>query len=316
MAARSILAIAREACERDNTAPAPTSLFGSDTKVAKVLRVAAADTLRDYLRRAGHTGLSEFHSTWVFALQPNRYAYPLPPDYLRMIPNTEHRGGWPLGLVGPATPQAWASWIFGGAVTAVEMGWRIRNNAIFFEPTPSASELVAIEYISRFPVVSRVAEGDFDFTVAPPRCVAPLVPRDGHLDLIDTDVHVPVGDEGTYDEAPPGWDEMVFGPEVSEILRMINPLSLREPYPEVRREAFTADTDTVALADDHVLSLGMTFRLRRGLGLDYSEAAAEYEAEMSQRLDHDAGGARPLRLGVSGPDWETYPVGGGKWLVT
>lgn len=107
--ARSILAIAKEAAERDSTAPAPTALFGSNTKVAKTLLVAATDTMREYMRRSGHTGLSEFHSTWVFALQPGRFAYPLPPDYLRMIPNTEHRGGWPLGLVGPASAETWAS---------------------------------------------------------------------------------------------------------------------------------------------------------------------------------------------------------------
>ena len=313
--ARSILEIAREAAQRDNTAPPPTALFGSNTKVASLLRVAAADTLRDYLRRSGHSGLSEFHSTWVFALQPGRYAYPLPPDYLRMIPNTEHRGGWPLGLVGPASPQAWASWIFGGAVTAVEMGWRIRNNAIFFEPTPSAAEMVAIEYISRFPVVSRIREGDLDTSVSPPACVAPFVPRDGHLDLSGLVVTPETEGVARYDETP-GWDVGVFGAEVSEVLRQINPLSNRAPYPQVRRPSFEADDDEPALDDDHVLSLGMTFRLRRGLGLDYAEAAAEYEEELAQRLDHDAGGARAIRLGCGASDFDTYPVGGGKWLVT
>jgi hypothetical protein len=312
---RSILAIAKEAAERDNTAPAPTSLFAQNTKVAKVLRVAAMDTLREYLRRSGHTGLSEFQSTWVFSLQPGRYAYPLPPDFLRMIPNTEHRGGWPLGLVGPASPQTWASWIFGGAVTAVEMGWRVRNNAIFFEPTPSAAEIVAIEYISRYPVVSRIREGDFDFSVSPPMANAPFVPRDGHLDLAGLDLTEPVDNQGIYD-GPPGWDIGLFGGEVSEVLRQINPLSNRAPFPQVRRPAFEADEDEPAFEDDYLLSLGMTFRLRRGLGLDYAEAAAEYELEMDQRLAHDAGGARAIRLGGDSPDWDTYPVGGGKWLVT
>lgn len=313
--ARSILAIAQEAAERENTAPAPTSLFNSNTKIAKLLRVAAKDTLRDYMRRSGHTGLSEFQSTWVFALQPGRYAYPLPPDYLRLIPNTEHRGGWPLGLVGPASPETWASWIFGGAVTAVEMGWRVRNNAIFFEPTPSAAELVAIEYVSNFPVVSALREGDYDFTVSPPICNAPFVPRDGHIDLGSLNIVTAPDGQARYEQTP-GWDVGVFGPEMSEVLRTINPLSSRAPYPEVRRPAFVADEDTPAFADDYLLSLGMTFRLRRSLGLDYAEAAAEYELEMDQRLAHDAGGPRNYRLGCDRPGWETYPVGGGKWLVS
>ena len=313
--ARTILAIAQEAAERENTAPPPTSLFDSNTKIARLLRVAAKDSLRDFLRRSGHGGLSEFHATWVFALQPGRFAYPLPPDFLRMIPNTEHRGGWPLGLVGPASPQAWASWIFGGAVTAVEMGWRIRNNAIFFEPTPSAHELVAIEYISNYPVVSAIQPGDYDTSINPPICTAPFVPRDGFLSLEGFDPTLPVENQAPYDGTP-GWDVGVFGDEVAEVLRQINPLSTRAPYPEVRRPEFTADTDKPAFADDYLLSLGMTFRLRRGLGLDYAEAAAEYELELDQRLAHDAGGARSIHLGASGAGYDTYPIGGGKWLVT
>lgn len=313
--ARSILAIAQEAAERENTAPAPTSLFTGNTKVAKLLRTAAKDTMRDYLRRSGHSGLSEFQSTWVFALQPGRFAYPMPPDFLRMIPNTEHRGGWPLGLVGPASPEVWASWVFGGAVTAVEMGWRVRNNAIFFEPTPSAAELVAIEYVSNYPVVSQVMEGDYDMSVSPPQITAPFVPRDGHMDLGAFSVTQPERNQALYDLLP-GFDEATFGTEAWERLRRINVLSTRAPLPEVRRPEFASDTDQPAFSDDHVLSLGMTFRLRKGLGLDYTEAAAEYELEMDQRLAHDAGGARSIRLGCGSDSYDTYPVGGGKWLVT
>lgn len=313
--ARTILAIAREAAQRDNSAPPPATLFGTNNKVAITLGVAANDTIREFLRRSGHTGLSEFHATWAFALQPGRFAYPLPPDFLRMIPNTEHRGGWPLGLVGPATPRTWAAWIFGGAVTAAEMGWRIRNNAIHFEPTPSAAELVTIDYISRFPVVSDLREGDYDFTVSPPACQAPFVPRDGHLDIGNLVVTTEPDGQAHYDVAPPGWDVGLYGPEVAEELRRINPLSAGAPRPQVRRAMFEADTDAPAFEDDHLLSLGMTFRLRRGLGLDYAEAAAEYETEMEQRLAHDAGGARDFHLGRNGPEWDTYPLGAGKWLV-
>jgi hypothetical protein len=88
------------------------------------------------------------------------------------------------------------------------------------------------------------------------------------------------------------------------------------PLPQVRRPDFTADADSPAFDDDHFLSLGMTFRLRRALGLDYIEVAAEYEKQIDQKMAHDAGGARTIRLGKDYPDFGTYPVGGGKWLVT
>jgi hypothetical protein len=313
--ARTILEIAVEAAERRNTAPAPTTLFGTNSKIAKLLRTAAKDTIRDYLTRTGHKGLSEFHSTWVFSLQPGRFAYPLPPDFLRIIPNTEYRGGWPLGLVGPASPEAWASWIFGGGVTAVEMGWRVRNGAIMFNPTPTAAELIAVEYISNYPVVSRIRDGDIDTAISPPQVNAPFVPRDGYISLEGLDVTPAIDGRGRYDSIP-GWDVAKYGAEASEVLRRLNIMSTRAPFPEVRRPEFADDADKPAFADDHVLSLGMTFRLRRGLGLDFIEEAAEYENEMAQRMDHDAGGARSIALGQGHADYGTYPLGAGNWLVT
>lgn len=314
--ARTILEIAKSAAERDLTAPAPTTLFDTNNKVAKILRVAASDTMRDYLRRSGWKGLSEFHSTWVFGLTPGRYAYPLPPDFLRVIPNTEHLAGSPVSFVGPASPQAWAGWIFGIGGVPAQMGWRIRNNAIFFDPHPTSPQLVAIEYVSRFPVVSRIAAGDYDFTVSPAQCTSPFVPRDGFVSLNGAAATAPTSGAGEYDTAPPGWDDAVFGQEVSEALRAISPTSAVAPFPMVRRPEFTADTDIPAFDDDHVLSLGMTFRLRRALGLDYAEVAGEYEEEIESKSEHDAGGARDIRLGRSANDVECYPLSNGSWMVT
>lgn len=313
---RTILAIAKEAAERDNTAPPPAVLFGSDSKVARSLRTAATDTMREYLRRCPGQGVSEFTSTWVFGLQPGKFAYALPPDYLRMIPNTEHRGGWPMGLVGPATPQGWAQWIYGGASAPVEMGWTIRNNAIWIDPTPTNYELVTIGYISRFPVVSTLQVGDYDFTATPPRCNLPYVPRDGYMTLPGAlELGHDPANEAAYDQ-PPGWDVAIFGPDVSDILRRIDPSSAVAPLPEVRRDAFVADTDKPAFEDDHLLSLGMTFRLRRALGKDYAEAAAEYEEEMEAKASADAGQARAFRIGQTVDSVDVLPLGNGQWMVS
>lgn len=314
--ARTILEIAVEAAERDATAPAPSSLFdSSNNRVSKILRIAAGDTMRDVLTRTGWLGISELHSTWAFATYPGRYAYPLPPDFLRAIPNTEHRGGWPMGLVGPASPQTWAHWLFGGAATPVQMGWRIRNNALWIEPVPSAYELITIDYVSRFPVASLLAPGDYDFTASPPTCNAPFVPRDGHLDLATLSITEDPEGEAEY-EAGPGWDVAVFGEETFEALRRISPLSGVTPLPQVRRPSFTADTDKPAFEDDHLLSLGMTFRARRALGKDYAEIAAEYEAEIEMKLGSDAGGAREIRLGCGDDVPQAVPLGGGRWMVS
>lgn len=313
--ARTILEIAREAAERDATAPAPAKLFGTNDRIARILRGAAHDTMREYLRAAGWEGLSEFQSTWVFAILPGRFAYPMPPDFLRIIPRTEQRDGWPMGLVGPASPQVWASWLYAGSAVTAPMGWRIRNNALWIEPTPHKAELVAIEYISRYPVVSEIRAGDFDLSLDPPQAIAPFVPRDGHMHLPNDDLVSVDGDDDALFGTGPGYETGVWPSDPSEILRRISPHSLVAPLPEVRRPAFEADTDRPAFEDEHILSLGMTFRLRRALGLPYVEHAAEYEEELEMKQATDAGGARTFQLGE--PEWTggQTPLGGGRWLV-
>mgnify|MGYP000891960589 CR=1 FL=1 len=313
--ARTILEIAIEAAERDATAPAPTTLFGTGNRTAKVLRTAAFDTMREYLTRTNWIGSSEFHSSWVFSTIPNRFAYPMPPDYLRMIPNTEHRGGWPLGLVGPASPQSWAQWLFGGSASPLQAGWRISNNALWIDPTPKGYELITINYVSLYPVVSLIEEGDYDMSGDRPTCVAPFVPRDGHINL-PTQLDVTPDDGDAIYEGPPGWDTAVYGTEPSEALKRLNPASAVDPKPEVRRPNFTADTDRPAFQDDHLLSLGMTFRLRRALGLDYAEAAGEYEDAMEAKITSDAGGMRTFQIGRRDETPSVAPLGNGRWMVS
>lgn len=333
---RTILEIAREAAEREATAPAPVTLFGDNNRVARILRQAAHDTLREYLRSSRSEGLSEFHSQWVFSLQPGRFAYALPPDYLRMIPNTEQRGGWPMGMIGPASPVTWARWLSGAAAVTAPMGWRIKNSVLFVEPTPEKAELVIIEYISRYPVVSPIKSGDYDLTSQVPITNAPVVARDGWIEpgaVVSENPPAwwsisaqqgevlacasPAPGAFLYDEGEgKGWDEGVWVLEPAEMLKRINPLSGVRPLPEVRRPGFTADDDRPAFDDDYLLSLGMTWRLQRALTLPYAELAAEYEAELGVRLSEDAGGARGFRLGQRGNEHGALPLGDGRWLVS
>lgn len=310
---RSILEIAQEACERDATAPAPAALFGTNNRIAQICRTAAKDTFREYLRMSGWVGMSEVTSTWVFSLQPGVDAYQLPPDFLRIIPQTEQRAGWPMGLVGPATPWAWAAWLYGREATATPMGWRIRNNAIWIEPTPTAAELVFIEYISRYPVVSAIREGDYNMAAVPPKANVPIVPRDGYLDLPDATLLQSITG-GQWDTAE--WDVAEWGENAAEILKRIDVNATTGVLPQVRREEFTADTDTPAFDDDYLMSIGMTFRIRRSLGKPYAEHAAEYEAELEMKTNTDGSYGRDFRVGGCDRSYETLPLGNGKWIVS
>lgn len=343
---RTILEIAQEAAERENTAPAPAQLFDTNNKTARVLRIAAKDTMRDFMRRQVYRGYSEMHSTWVFNTAPNVHSYRLPPDFLRLIPGTEQRHGWALGLIGPATPQVWANWIYGSQVVAAPMGWRIKNGALSVQPTPSAYELVAIEYISRYMVVADLQEGDLNLATYPIQVNQPLVARDGFLTLEDPDLIIPPNpDQGIYQEADAleddeggelqddegnpltgdddggvdgdlGWDDGVWGQEPEDAMARILPHTDAEPPMQVRKEFFTADTDRCALDDDYLLSLGMTFRLQRALGKAYQEHYLEYEEAVADKIEDDAGGARGFSFGHDRENVEVVPLGGGDWIVS
>lgn len=311
--ARTILQIAQGAAERYATAPAPSKLFGTNDRNARILRQAAYDTIREYLRTHHWVGLSDHHSTWAFSTVPGRYAYPLPPDFLRTIPMTAQREGWPMGLVGPASPESWSHWITGQSAVVAPMGWRIRNGALYIEPTPASAELVTIDYISKFPVVSDIQEADIDISKSPPAIIAPAVFRDGYL-AVERGIGTNGTDEtGQYDQ-PPGFDVGKYGESIFEALKRGHPMSEIAPLAQVRRAEFSADADTPAFDDDHFLSLGMTMRLRIGLGLDYSEVGAEYEEEMEIKAATDAGAGAATKAGPY-DDCDVLPLGSGRWLV-
>lgn len=309
---RTILELAVEVCDRA-TVNTPTTIYGNNDRIARILRVAVKDTLRDIMRNAMRNGLSGFHSQWVFAVKPGVYAYRMPPDYYKMIPGTEQRNRWPLGILGPVTPQTWSNWIAGLAYTAVPMGWRLKNNLIHFEPPPSEEEIVIIEYLSRYPVARDVTDDDLELVDGRLTVKAPLVPREGYLgdDALNAVERTYVSQWGTA-----AWGTATWGATAISELRRIPVSSTKFPAYQVRAEEFTADTDTCALDDDHVISLGMTWRLRKGLSMPYAEAFDEYEREKDVFLANDGSRGRTIIFGDTTAVNEIEPLGNGNWMVS
>lgn len=312
--ARTIFEIATEVCDRVTVA-SPDSLFGNNDRIARTLRVAAKDTIRDMMRSAMKNGMSSLQSQWVFATKPKVYAYSLPPDFFKMLPHTEQRNRWPLGIIGPANPQTWSNWIGGAAYTAVPMAWRIANNLIHLEPPPTETELVLIEYLSRYPVARDATDADLapvDGRLAP---ISPLVPREGYIAAGALDA-VPTSGASKWGEAT--WGTAVWGSTPAQELRRVptGAANTRFPAYQVRAEEFTADTDRSAFDDDHVLSLGLTWRLRKGLRMPYAEAHEEYEEEKGVFLANDASRGRTIVFGDDVPHEGVVPLGGDRWLVS
>jgi len=312
--ARTIKELAVEVCDRA-TVNTPEEIFGNNDRIARILRVAIKDTLRDIMRGAMKNGVSGFHSQWVFATKPGVYAYRMPPDLYKMIAGTEQRNRWPLGILGPVNPQTWSNWIAGMQYTAVPMGWRIKNNLIHFEPTPTTEEIVVIEYLSRYPVARDATDKDLQSVGGYLQPISPLVPREGYLSD-NAYKNVDDGIEPQWGEAT--WGTSAWGKTPAEELRRIPATTSNAKFPayQVRAENFAHDTDRCAIDDDHVVSLGMTWRLRKGLSMSYAEIYDEYEREKDVFLANDASRGRTISFGNIAPHEEVAPLGAGQWLVT
>ena len=92
--------------------------------------------------------------------------------------------------------------------------------------------------------------------------------------------------------------------------------NVSHPAFQVRAEELTADTDKTAIDDDHVVSLGMSWRLRKSLSMPYAEARAEYESEKEVFLSKDGSKGRTICFGGNDLGVETYPLGNGQWAVS
>ncbi|MEM8791026.1 MAG: hypothetical protein AAGE80_05380 [Pseudomonadota bacterium] len=317
MASRTVLELAQEAAERAGAAP-PSALYGSNDRIARRLRTGIKDVMRDLMRRSPRKGHSELVSKWTFTLNPGQFAYPLPPDYRAMVPDTEQRDRWPMGLIGPASAVTWARWLSGVIVPATPYGWRIYNGELYMQPTPEHSELVVIEYLTRFMVVKNakntqdalVWSDDLNFAAAP------FVPRDGEISISE--------DYFTANYPGGAWGEAVWGTSTwggatdevyeDEIRQLPDQSGVRF---DIRAVHPTADTDRLAITDDHVISLGLTYRLRKGLGLSYTDEMNEYTEERSVVFADDHGGARDIPLGGSGEHYDVAFIGdGGKVVIS
>jgi hypothetical protein len=312
--AKTIKEIADEVCDRV-TVNAPSTIFGTNDRIARLIRTGAKDTIREMMREAGRNGVSGFRSQWAFATRPNTYAYQLPTDFYRMIPNSEQRGKWPLGILGPVSPQTWSNWIAGSESVAVPMGWRIKNNLFHLEPPPKQAEIIIIEYLSRFMVVRNATDDDLEPVGGYLQPKVPLVPREGFLssDALDT---VPTSNASQWGTAT--WGSTVWGSLPEYELRRIPTTTDETDFPayQVRAEEFTKDEDMSALDDDYVLSLGISWRLQRGLRMPYNDLRDEYNRELEGFLAHDATEGRDVIFGEDRPHNEIEPLGGGNWIIT
>lgn len=101
----------------------------------------------------------------TFSTVADSDSYVLPSDFQRMIGNTLWNRSDNWQVRGPASPQEWQYRKSGLVNTSIRDRYRLKgsaNSRFFIEPTPSAVETIAFEYISKNWAVDGVTEAAAD----------------------------------------------------------------------------------------------------------------------------------------------------------
>lgn len=111
--------------------------------LCRLLKGLGQDLLRDF-------PWSHLQKTYTFSTSNGVGAYVLPSDYDRNIDLTYWNRTATLPLAGPVPPQSW-QWLKAHASTGTAFKiFRIFNDEFNLHPTPTATETIAYEYISRY----------------------------------------------------------------------------------------------------------------------------------------------------------------------
>lgn len=273
--------------------PAPTVIFGSNDRLSRRLLVALRQSVADLLLLVDGRGWSEQQSTWVFRLEAGRASYPLPPDYLAFIQDTDTVEGATHRLCGPVSADVFSLWRAGRLIPHSRYGVRVRMGRLYVEPVPSQAEVVTIDYLSRYPAMQVVTGWDAALWDGLPsdRKTPPFVTREGYLAVTPDDLGLTADEFDArfrLEGKPTGWDSSndTDGDGYIDAL--------------IRKEFFTADTDYAAIDADLLLQ-DVTWRVRRAIGLPYAEEAA-LSARLRDALKaHDHGGVQDFC--IDGETW-------------
>jgi len=317
---RTILEICQDAAERAGLA-APGKIFGSNDKRARRLRVAATDTMREMSRFGDSEGWSDLRSEWIFTITPGNFSYPLPQDFLRIVPGTMQRENWPLGVLGPTNPITWALWRNGVTRPYSPYGWRVANGRLFLEPPGETNEILRWEYQSKYLVVRDATLADYIQMPSPdeqsfyiPK--VGIVPIEGELSVPPSHITEVSGKSYTG-----GWEVGTWENDKWDGLLGLYYGCFRREAPlqnsRVRAPNFTADTDRPAFSCEDVISLGITWRVLRSLNKPYAEEMREFMEAMRFCRAVDGAGPSEIKLGDYHEGREAYPlVNGDKWVIS
>lgn len=142
----SLLELVQDCADRIGL-PRPSGVIGQTDAQTRMLLQLIQQEGREQARRHTWQALT-FQKTFPSLAQESQ-TDAIPDDFDRMVPETfwNRTNQWMVS--GPLTAQEYAD-IVARSVQPVRQAFRIRGNAILMQPTPSAGETMAFEYVSKF----------------------------------------------------------------------------------------------------------------------------------------------------------------------
>jgi hypothetical protein len=140
--AMTLLAMAQAVSDEISFAR-PASLFSNpDTTARQMLALAN----REGMEQSSETQWQELRRLETFNTVASQQTYPMPADYSRMISATIWSEGLRWPLLGPLTPQEWATQVYGWQNFGPRARFRIMQGEMWLWPIPSSVDTIAYEY--------------------------------------------------------------------------------------------------------------------------------------------------------------------------
>lgn len=123
------------------------NVYASEDAVVIQLRALLESLGQELAQMRPWTHLQKEHTlTTVNGTQ----SYALPSGFVGMLPQTQWNRSTDLELAGPAGPQLWQLLVSTNTVSTINYFFRVQGNRLFLEPTPTAADALAFEYLSAY----------------------------------------------------------------------------------------------------------------------------------------------------------------------
>lgn len=127
----------------------PSAVVSSTDQQVRQLFGFAVEEGRSLAKRGDWEALTQ-EWTFITVGQAEQTNQPIPPDFEAMLPDSVFNRTSQRKVIGPITPQQWQIIKAQPTVGMVYLSFRRRNGALLITPDPTAGEVIAYEYLSKY----------------------------------------------------------------------------------------------------------------------------------------------------------------------